>query len=350
MARLFTPVALLLCCSFLILSSISSKLFYLQLTWTAIGVATIGIFILIDWRTIFHYRWFALLLYGVSVCLLIVVVVYGAAIRNVQGWLTIGAASFQPVELAKVALIVVYAQYFARRHIIIARLSSIINSFIIVVIPFALTLLQPDLGSALILVGIWIGFLLASGLPWRYIASALALVVIVSPLIWIYGLRPYQKERIAGVFYPEKNALTVNYSVIQSRIAIGSAGWWGKGYGQGTQTQLGFLSEPANDFVFSAFIEEWGWLGGVVVLGAFIALEGAVLSIGVFAHSNFEKLLCLGTAIVWAINFAINTGSATGLFPVIGVTFPFLSYGGSSLLINFLLLAIINSIRRLQYS
>ncbi len=348
MYALFVPVGILLVCSALIVSSISLHLFYLQLAWVIIGCAVVFVFSVVDWRMFFNYRWFTLLLYSFAVILLAVVVTRGATIRNVQGWLTVGFASFQPVELAKVALIVVYAQFFARRHIAIARMSNIIISFIILFVPFVLTLAQPDLGSALILFGIWSGFLVASGLPKRYIAASLLLVTLASPAVWFFGLKTYQKDRILGVFYPEKNALTVNYSTIQSKIAIGSAGWWGKGYGQGTQTQLGFLSEPANDFVLSAFIEEWGWIGGLVVVGAFVALELAVLRVGVVASGNFEKFLCLGAVMMWGINFAINTGSATGLLPVVGVTYPFLSYGGSSLLVNFFLLAVIYSIKKSQ--
>jgi rod shape determining protein RodA len=208
--------------------------------------------------------------------------------------------------------------------------------------------LQPDLGSASILFGIWFGFLSISGLPRRYFVIAAVFAIIGGALLWQFGLKPYQKDRIVGVFYPEKNALTVNYSVIQSRIAIGSAGFWGKGYHQGTQTQLGFLSEPANDFALSAFIEEWGWSSGLLIISALLLLEFSVLRIGMRARRNVEKFICIGTAMMWIMQFFINAGSATGLFPVVGVTFPFLSYGGSSLLANFLLFGLIFSIYKHQ--
>ena len=136
----------------------------------------------------------------------------------------------------------------------------------------------------------------------------------------------------------------MNYSVAQSKIAIGSAGLWGKGYGQGSQTQLGFLPEPANDFIFSAFVEEWGWVFGIALIAAFFALIASILKVGYRAERNVEKLICLGAAILFAWQFFLNIGSATGMFPVVGVTFPFVSYGGSSLLTSLFLLAIIHAI------
>ena len=140
--------------------------------------------------------------------------------------------------------------------------------------------------------------------------------------------------------------IEVNYSAAQARIAIGSAGFLGKGYGQGTQTQLGFLSEPSEDFILAGIIEEWGVLGGFVVIGAFSFLIFQILAIGSLADENFEKFICLGAAMMLSVQFFLNAGSTTGLIPIVGVTFPFLSYGGSSMLTDFFLVAVINSIRK----
>ena len=140
--------------------------------------------------------------------------------------------------------------------------------------------------------------------------------------------------------------LGANYSVIQSKVAIGSAGMWGKGYGQGSQTQLGFLPDPGNDFILAALIEEWGMAGGILVVGAFLALIIGILKIGSLAVRNFEKFICLGAAIVFGTQFFMNAGSALGLVPVVGIPFPFLSYGGSSILTSFFLIAIIAGIER----
>ncbi|RJP43826.1 hypothetical protein C4587_02545 [Candidatus Parcubacteria bacterium] len=212
--------------------------------------------------------------------------------------------------------------------------------------PAGLVVIQPDLGSAAVLFGIWFGFLLVSGLPPRRVVVALLAFAIAGGFAWSNVLQEYHRERIMGLFYPERDALGVNYSMIQSKIAIGSGGFLGKGYGQGSQTQLGFLTEPATDFAFAALIEEWGLASGVVVLGAFLALIYGILKIGMAAEHNFEKFVCLGTALAFIAQFLLNAGSATGITPVVGVTFPFLSYGGSSLLTSFFLVALINAIQR----
>jgi rod shape determining protein RodA len=194
--------------------------------------------------------------------------------------------------------------------------------------------------------GIWFGFLLLLGLPWRRVVVAIAVILLAGGLIWSYVLKPYHRARIVGFLDPNANALGINYSAIQSKIAIGSAGFWGQGYGQGTQAQLGFLSEPSEDFIFAAFIEEWGVVGGIVIVTAFLFLIFQILRIGLLADENFEKFICLGTAIMLGVQFLLNTGSTTGLMPVIGVTFPFFSYGGSSMLANFFTLSLVNSIRK----
>lgn len=344
MMRLLVPVGILLAVSLVGLSSISFHLFLLQLLWVGIGIIFVVVFWFVDWRSFLNYRWIIFGFYFLSIALLLLVYFTGPVIRNTRSWFVLGPFRFQPVELVKIALILVYAQYFSRRHLNIARWRNIFASFVYFAIPAGLVMLQPDLGSALVLFGIWFGFLLVSGLPRQRIFLALGVFLIAGFFLWGYVFKDYQKERIIGVFYPERNALTINYSVIQSKIAIGSAGFFGKGYGQGTQTQLGFLPEAGTDFIFSAVTEEWGWLVGAGVIASFLAFIYGVLKVGLLADQNFERFICLGSAVMFGWQFFLNAGSATGLVPVVGVTFPFLSYGGSSLLTSFVLLSIINAI------
>ncbi len=346
MKNLFALAGIITGAGLIVISSVSRDLFMLQLIWAAIGVGMFFALARIDWRSLISHRWIIWGAYALVSGLLLVTFVSAPTIRNVRSWLVLGPISVQPVELAKVTLILVYARYFSRRHLAVARWKHIATSFLIFAIPAGLTFLQPDLGSALILFGIWFGFLLASGLPRRRLVLALAVFAVAGLIGWNFFLEDYQKDRIRGVFYPTEDALTVNYSVIQSKIAIGSAGWWGKGYGQGTQTRLGFLPEPANDFVFAALVEEWGLMGGLFIAGIFLLLVLQILKVGTAAGQNFEKFICLGTAIMFLLHFSVNTGSALGIFPVVGVTFPFLSYGGSSLLTDFFLLAIIYAIAK----
>jgi rod shape determining protein RodA len=338
------PAGILIAASLVVLSSISMHLFWLQVMWVVIGSGFILLFIKFDWRAIFNHRVVVWGMYGGVLALLIFTYFTSPVIRNTRSWIVIGPVTLQPVEFTKIALIIVYAWYFRRRHVEIARTQTIFVSFFLFAIPAGLTLLQPDLGSASILFGVWFGFLLTSGLPRKKIFAALGIFAVIGALGWNFALKDYQKARIRGVFYPEENALTVNYSVIQAKIAIGSAGFWGKGYGQGSQTQLGFLTEPSNDFVLASVIEEWGLISAIIVIAAFLTLVWNILRIGIYAHANLEKFIALGVAMVFGLHFIVNTGSTIGLFPVVGVPFPFLSYGGSNLLTSFFLLAIINSI------
>ncbi|RJQ29343.1 hypothetical protein C4571_01805 [Candidatus Parcubacteria bacterium] len=346
MTALFLPVGILVGAGLLALSSISIELFSLQLLWVGFGILLIFVFYFSDWRLLLNYRWLISGLYVLTLVLLVVAYFKGPVIRETRSWLVLGSFHFQPVELAKVALILIYAQFFSRRHISIARWKNIAGSFVLFALPAGLVALQPDLGSALILFGIWFGFLLFSGLPTRRVVAALLVLVALGIFGWSQILKDYQRERILGVVYPERSVLGINYSVIQSKIAIGSGGLLGKGYGQGSQVQLGFLPEPATDFIVSALIEEWGLVVGLVVLGAFLYLVFGIVQIGMAAEHNFEKFIALGAAMVFGLQFLLNTGSATGITPVIGITFPFLSYGGSSILTSFLLLSLVNAIRR----
>lgn len=346
MLSLFIPAAILIAASLVALSSISIHLFWLQLIWVAVGIGLVVLFYFVDWRFILNYRWIIGGLYALAVLLLLFVYIKGPVIRNIKSWLVLGPLNFQPVELAKIALILLFASYFSRRHLAIARWRNILTSFVFFAVPAALTAIEPELGSALVLFGVWFGFLLLSGLPPRRVLAMFLILLVAGVFVWSFVLKDFHRARVIGFVYPEKNYLGVNYSSIQSKIAVGSAGFLGKGYGQGTQTQLGFLTEPQSDFIFAAFTEEWGGLGGFAVVAAFLGLIYGILKIGTKAERNFEKFICLGTAAAFGMQFFLNVGSELGLIPVIGITFPFLSYGGSSLLASFFLLAVVNAIGR----
>ncbi len=344
--KLLLSAGFILLASLITLSAISTHLFLYQLAWTGIGAFIIFLLSIRDWSGILRARWFVWTIYILAIGLLVVTYLKAPVIRNTRSWIVVGPVQFQPVELAKIALILTLAGYFSRRHAEIGQARHILASLVIFAIPAGLTLLQPDLGSASILFSIWFGYLLVSGLPRRWLIAAVVILAIGGLVGWHWFLKPYQKERIAGVFYPERNALGINYSTIQSKIAIGSAGFWGKGWRQGTQTELGYLTEPGTDFIFAALTEEWGAIGALAVLAAFIIMLFEILKIGAAQNSNFEHLVALGVAITFSVQFLVNAGSATGIFPVVGVTFPFLSYGGSSLLANFVLLGLVNGMRK----
>ena len=311
----------------------------------AFGVGSI-IFVLfagIDWRPFTVYRSVIFLIYAIGVALLVATYFFAPTIRATRSWLVFGTVQFQTSEFIKVVLIILYSYYFARRHTAIAEWRNIIIPFLYAALPVGLILLQPDMGSGLIIMGLWVLYLFVSGLKIRHIALGIAVAAVLGFFSWNY-LQGYQRERIKGLFNPQYDPLGVNYNVIQSKIAIGSGGLLGKGFRQGTQTQLGFLPEPANDFIFSSIAEEWGAVGVCALLMAFSFLIARILYIGLIIEGNFGKLVCLGTAGLILLHMAFNIGSAIGFMPVVGVPLPLVSSGGSSLITFFMALGIVQSV------
>lgn len=340
---LFGSVTALIGAGLLVLSSINRALFWQQLSWAIITLFVIFIFAHIDWRALVAYRWIISGIYFFSIALLIATYFFAPVIRNTRSWLVIGPMQFQVSEFVKVALIIFFAYFFAKRHVGIARLAVIVRPFVYFLIPATFIFLQPDMGTVIVLFCIWAGFLVVSGLPLKYILIGFLIVAVVVTGAWFTVLKDYQKERIVGLFEPTYDPLGVNYSTIQSKIAIGSAGWFGKGYGQGTQVQLGFLPEASTDYIFSSLVEEWGLVGGLILILIFGIMIFSLIRVGLYADNNFYRFICLGAAVMFLAQFAINIGSAVGLLPVIGITLPFVSYGGSSLLINAMMVGIVQS-------
>lgn len=343
--QLMVAAALLFGSGLISLLSSHQDLFWKQCAWIAIGVGAVFFLIMVDLRSFFSNKSLIFGLYYVTIGLLAATYAFAPVIKGNRAWLFIGPFQFQPSELAKAVLILVLAQYFAKNHISIGRWGTIIKSFLISVPFIGLIVIQPDMGSALVLLGIWGSFILISGLPLKRIAIGLLVGIMAAGLVWSFGLKEYQKDRIIGAFNPEKDPLGVNYNVIQSKIAIGSGGMFGKGFGQGTQTQLGFLPESHNDFIFSAIAEEGGFFAIILVVGSYTWMIARILKIGARTDSNIYAFVCLGTASLFFIQFFFNVGSATGIFPVIGVTLPLVSYGGSSILANMLLIGMIQSFK-----
>lgn len=326
------------------LASTAPELFWWQLLWVAMAFGIILAVSNFDWRPFLNYPKAIFGIYAIAVLLLAATYAVAPPIRGVRAWLPIFGLQFQTSEFSKFALIILFSAFFAKAHVSIAHLKSVLVSLLYLLPPIILIILQPDMGTALILFGLWFGYLLVSGLRWKHIFLAALSFLVGFVILWLGVFKDYQKERIIGLFDPTRDPLGVNYSVIQSKIAIGSAGFWGKGFGQGTQSQFGFLPEAQTDFIFAAFIEEWGLLGGIAIVAAFLLVLFRIIKIGLEAENNFSRFICLGTSLLFLLHFILNAGSNIGLMPVIGVPFPFLSYGGSNLLANSLLIGMIQGI------
>lgn len=342
---LFACFCVIACAGMLSLASTNISLFWKQLMWYGIAFAIIlfgGVF---DWKWFLSQTWFRWLIYGASVLLLIASNFQQETVRGTKSWIVIAGIQFEPVELAKLGLLFLLAGFFSKRHISAWQSKNIFLSFVYAAIPAFFILIHPDLGSAVIIGGIWVGFLLMSGIHKKRFLIGILIVIFLAVIMWFFVLKDYQKDRLTGFIFPERDPFGINYNVIQSKIAIGSAGFFGKGFGQGTQTQLKFLPEAQTDFIFSAFVEEWGLVGGIFIMGTFFVILYRITVIGLRASGNYSKFIILGTALTLTIHFLINVGANLGVMPVTGITFPFLSYGGSSVLTIAVLISIIEHIK-----
>lgn len=305
-------------------------LYIKQAQWIIIGLILIGIIICIDYRFICR---FAYVIYALSIMLLFVVALFGYATHGSQRWVTLGGFSFQPSELVKLTIIIALAKYFddhmtERSY----SLKELLMPFFIVLIPFLFILKQPDLGTALMLIFIAISISFFIGIQWKSLLLSVTGGLMIVPFSWFF-LKDYQKERIMTFFDPENDPLGAGYHIIQSIIAVGSGGIFGKGYLKGTQTQLKFLPVQQTDFVFSVFAEEWGFLGGLILMTMFLILILWCLKIALHSRDLLGLLLSFGITMLIFWEVFINVGMVLGMLPVVGIPLPFLSYGGSSMVV-----------------
>lgn len=321
-----------------------SNYFVRQGIFLAAGLAAMFFLAFIDARIYRNSSSFLVAIYFLSLVLLALVLVLSHSIRGMTGWFNFGDINFAPVELAKFAVILVLAKYFSRRHVEVYRIRHIIASGLYAGLPIMFVLLQPDLGSALVLAAIWLGMVLLSGMRQRHLSIVIIVGVLVSVLAWGFVFKTYQKERILTFLNPAKDPLGYSYNLIQSKIAIGSGGFWGKGLGHGSQGQLNFLPEKHTDFIFSVFGEEWGFFGVAFLFGLYILFFWRLMKIIMAAGNNFFRLFISGYAIMIFAQITINAGMCLGLMPITGIALPFMSYGGSNLLINFMILGVVQNI------
>lgn len=316
-----------------------------QALWLSIGVGVFFLAHVVDWRILRHSA-SAVALYSAATLLLALLFILGATFQGAQSWFNLGWFAVQPAELAKLALIVVLAKYFSRRHVEIARFKHIIVSGIYTLIIFVLLFLQPDFGSALIVLGVWAGVVLLSGIPLRHLAFLVSVGAVASVMLWTFAFADYQKDRILSFLHPLADIQGAGYNAFQSTVAVGSGGVFGKGVGYGTQSRLQFLPEHQTDFIFAAFSEEWGLGGALLLLVLFGVLLYRIVLNARHGATNFESLFTLGVGILILVHLIIHVGMNIGLLPVTGTTLPFMSYGGSHILVGYLMLGIISAMRR----
>ncbi|MBP9821885.1 MAG: rod shape-determining protein RodA [Candidatus Pacebacteria bacterium] len=319
--------------------------FWKQVAFVIFGVLMMAILSFFNYRYLKNNSVAVFALYVVSVILLLMPFFF-VSIRGVRAWISLGGLTFEPAEFVKLVLVVFMAKYFSQRHIHINDYRHIIVSGLYCMIPIGITLIQPDLGSAIIMFFIWIGMLVAIGLNRKQLFVLAVLLLIVGTVGWSFALKPYQKVRVVSFLNPGSDPHGSGYNLIQSKIAIGAGHLFGSGWGKGPQTTNGFLPEPYNDFIFASTADQFGLVGIGAVLGAIVFLISRIMKIASRATSNFGRLFAVGIAIIIATHAVIGSGVDLGLMPVTGIPFPFISYGGSSLWSLLIGLGTLQSIRR----
>jgi rod shape determining protein RodA len=307
-----------------------------------IGLAGMLIFSFIDYRALGAA---SVSMYVVGVVLLALLLIPGIG-TNIAGstrWINLGFFQFQPSELMKLIMIVVLARYYGTK-VGSVELKHIMTGILITGLPTLLTLLEPDLGSALVLVAIFIVILISSRITTKHLLSFGAITLILIPIFWLFVLQDYQKERLTTFANPGANPFGSGYNILQSMIATGSGGLWGRGLGHGPQSQLSFLPVQQSDFIFGVTAEQLGFVGAIVMLGFYVIILSRIMYISSLAKDSFGSLLAIGSGGLFLFQILVNTGMNLGIMPVTGITLPFVSYGGSSLIINLTLIGILQSV------
>ncbi|MFA5925701.1 MAG: rod shape-determining protein RodA [Parcubacteria group bacterium] len=349
---LITAVVLLLILSLSVLYTISyggesvakdQSHFFRQLIFMGIGLAVFFVLSFFDYRIVKGY---SAPLFVAGALLLVAVLIIGKTIRGTVGWIGFSAFHIQPVEPFKIILVIALAKYLSINSRTIKDFRHVIITFVPVSLAVFLVLSQPDLGSALVVISIWLGMLLVSGIKKRHLAVLLIAGAAISVIAWGFFLKDYQRDRINSLFNPAADPLGAGYNVIQSTVAVGSGGIWGKGLGHGSQSQLNFLPEKHTDFIFAVTAEELGLFGAFFVLVLLSIVILRLFRIMQKSRGNFGKLMVAGIAVMIFVQSAVNIGMNIGIAPITGIPLPLLSYGGSSLISTLAALGIAESVSR----
>lgn len=298
-----------------------------QLTRLAVSFGVMLLLAQVSPETLMRWtKW----IFGIGLIMLLAVLILGVTGKGAQRWLAIGSVRFQPSELMKLAVPMMVAWYLAEKSLP-PRPGHLLLAGLLAIIPTLLIVKQPDLGTALLIASSGFFVLLFAGLQWRLIGSAAVLAVPLGWLMWEFGMHNYQRQRVLTFLNPENDPLGAGYHIIQSKIAIGSGGLYGKGWLNGTQSHLEFLPERHTDFIFAVFSEEFGLMGTVFLLALYLFIVLRGLYIASQAQDTFSRLLAGGLTMTFLIYVFVNIGMVSGLLPVVGVPLPLISYGGSSM-------------------
>ncbi len=324
--------------------------FYAQLVWDLAGLCLALMITLVHYR---HFETLSYVFYGMTILLLVPVLIWGRVINGSQSWLVLGPVTLQPTEIAKIGLIFVLAKHFSgwpsRQK---ASVVTLLPSLGLFLIPASLVMLQGDLGSSLFFIMIYGTMALVQGVRWKILATLSILLVVVVVVGFFFIMSPHQKNRIRTFMNPELDRKGAGYHLIQSKIAVGSGGWNGKGFMKGQTHKLKFIPERHTDFIFPVLAEEWGFVGAGVVLSGFLIFFILSLQVAERTNDKFAFFLVVGVSSLFFWHMVVNLGGVLGLMPLTGVPLPFFSYGGSALLADWIGIGLLLNIsmRRFMFS
>ncbi|MDH2998325.1 rod shape-determining protein RodA [Pasteurellaceae bacterium LFhippo2] len=304
----------------------SERMFMNRVIQVALGLSVMFVMAFIPPR---FYEKVSPYLYIFCIILLVLVDVVGETSKGAQRWLNLGFVRFQPSEIAKLSVPLMVATYLGNRSLPPTFRDTFI-ALAIIIVPTLLVAIQPDLGTSILVCAAGIFVLFLAGLSWKLIGAGVVFLAGFIPIMWFYLMHDYQKTRVQTLFDPEKDPLGAGYHIIQSKIAIGSGGWEGKGWMEGTQSQLEFLPEPHTDFIFAVLSEEHGMIGVLVLFAIYLFIIARGLMIGAKSSNAFGRILSGGTALLFFVYVFVNIGMVSGILPVVGVPLPLFSYGGTS--------------------
>ena len=317
-----------------------------QLIFFGAGLLFMFLLSFLNWRIFRDDPYLILILYVLCLFSLAGLYFFAPEIRGVKSWFRLGPVSMDPIEITRIVLIILLAKYFSVRHIEMYRIRHVLLSGLYIFLPAALIFFQPNLGSVLTLFFLWLGVLIISGIKLRHFLILVLCGLLFFILSWTTILKDYQKERILSFVQPQlSDPLKIGWSQRQAKIAIGSGGILGQGFGRGSQAQYGFLPEPQTDFIFAAIAEEFGLIGAGALLLLYSLLIWRIIKTAFEATSNFPRLFATGLAISIFSQVFINIGMNLGVLPIIGIPLPLISCGGGSLISTLIGLGVLQSIR-----
>jgi len=315
-----------------------------QVVFFAVGFVFMLTISFFDYRILRNNSYLILFFYFVCLLLLAGLYFFAPLTRGTRGWYHLGFLTLDPNETIKIALLVLLAKYFSMRHVEMYKFRHIVLSGFYVFLPAILIFMKPDLGGVMVLLFAWIGILLVSGIKLNHFLILFLCFVLATGFSWQFLMKDYQKQRVVSFIFPQ-DVLKGSWSQVQTKVSIGAGKIFGQGIGKGSQVQYGFLPEPHTDFIFSVISEEWGLFGIIVFFMSYLVLIWRILKIAMESETNFPRLFAVGFAIVLITQATINIGMNLGLLPVIGIYLPFVSYGGSGMIANFISLGILQSIK-----